>query len=176
FIFGFLQATTGYFSFVLHKRECFTFRSDNYKNIGKDSKKLVDFYSRTGYGKALAYKTADKLGATICEIKTQEKTDGFFGFLWCGRFGMRRWEMPIEPISVNLEAFESVTIISPVWVFALSSPVRTFCRIAKGKIKNVDLISIHFSKESITTTSRKRENCFKRKLRIIKVLFAVTEG
>jgi len=146
FIFGFLQATTGYFSFVLHKRECFTFRSDNYKNIGKDSKKLVDFYSRTGYGKALAYKTADKLGATICEIKTQEKTDGFFGFLWCGRFGMRRWEMPIEPISVNLEAFESVTIISPVWVFALSSPVRTFCRIAKGKIKNVDLVSIHFSK------------------------------
>jgi len=146
FVFGFLQATTGYYSFVLHKREMFAFHPTDYQNIGKDSKKLVVYYSRTGYGKALAYKTADKLGANIFEIKTKEKTDGFSGFMWCGRFGMHRWEMPIEPIPANLEAFESVTIIPPVWVFALSSPVRTFCRIAKGKIKNVDLVSIHFSK------------------------------
>jgi len=164
FVFGLLQATTGYYSFVLHKREMFAVNNAEYKNIGKDSKKLVVFYSRTGYGKTLAYKTADRLGANIYEIKTKEKTDGFLGFMWCGRFGMHRWEMPIEPISVNLEAFESVTIISPVWVFALSSPIRTFCRIAEGKIKNVDLFSIHFSKGKYENLKSEAEELLQAKI------------
>jgi len=148
FIFGFLQAIIGFYSFVLHQRGSFVFHPAEYKNIGKDSKKLVIFYSRMGYGKALAYKKADEIGANLYEIKAKEKTDGLFGFLWCGRFGMHRWEMPIEPIAFDLQAFESMTLISPVWVFALSAPIRSFCNFAKGKVKSIDLVSLHFSRGS----------------------------
>ena len=51
--------------------------------------------------------------------------------------------MPTEPVEIGLTAFEHVTVCSPVWVFALASPVRSFCIQAAGKIKSVDYILVH---------------------------------
>ena len=62
---------------------------------------------------------------------------------WCGRYGMHRWAMPIEPVSVDLMRYEHVTICSPIWVFALAAPVRSFCQQASGKIKEVDYLLVH---------------------------------
>lgn len=56
---------------------------------------------------------------------------------------MHRWEMPIEPISADLSAYDHVTICSPIWVFALAAPVRAFCRQAAGKIYEADYILVH---------------------------------
>lgn len=55
--------------------------------------------------------------------------------------------MPIEPVKINLSAYEQVTICSPVWVFSLVTPVRTFCRQSAGKIKNVSYIIVHHQKK-----------------------------
>lgn len=51
--------------------------------------------------------------------------------------------MPIEPINIDLTAYDKVTICSPIWVFALASPVRAFCRAASGQIKSVDYVLVH---------------------------------
>ena len=104
-----------------------------------------------GYVKRQAYEAADASGAVVYEIKSTERTAGNLGFWWCGRYGMHRWEMPIEPINIDLTAFDSVTICSPIWVFSLAAPVRAFCRAASGKIKQVDYILVHH-------TSGKYEN------------------
>ena len=53
--------------------------------------------------------------------------------------------MPIEPITVDLEKYDHVTICSPIWVFSLAAPVRSFCRQAAGKVKEADHIVVHFS-------------------------------
>lgn len=102
FMFGFCQAVTGYATYIFRKQEDFSVNPADYKNIGTDNSKLVVYFSRMGYVKKLAYEYADKNGAEIYEIKATEKTDGTLGFWWCGRFGMHRWDMPIEKIKREL--------------------------------------------------------------------------
>ncbi len=144
FIFGFLQFITGVVCLIGLKQSEFKFDDKIYKNIGKDSKKIVVFFSRTGYTKKLAYEIADEKGAEILEIKTTEKIDGNLGFWWCGRFGMHRWGMNLEKTNFNPSKYDEITICSPIWVFSLSSPVRQFCIENAGKIKKVNYVFTHF--------------------------------
>lgn len=51
--------------------------------------------------------------------------------------------MPIQPVQADLAAYQHVTIVSPIWVFALAAPVRSFCQQASGKIKEADYILVH---------------------------------
>ena len=143
FVFGFCQAATGYAALVFFKQEQFVVNESDYPNVGTNDKLLVVYFSRMGYVKKKAYEEANRTGAVVYEIKATERTDGTAGFWWCGRYGMRRIGMPIEPINVDLTKFEKVTICSPIWVFALSAPVREFCRQSAGKIKNAGYVLVH---------------------------------
>lgn len=148
FVFGFCQAVTGYAAYTFRKQEEFTFDASEYKNVETDKSKLVVYFSRMGYVKKIAYQIADKSGADVYEVKTREKVDGTLGFWWCGRFGLKRLEMPIEEIGVDLNAYDEVTICSPIWVFSLSAPMRTFVKSASGKIKSVNYVFAHYTNGS----------------------------
>lgn len=143
FIFGILQALTGYAALIFYKQENFVFNLEDYPNIGIHPNTLVVYFSRMGYTRKLAYEAADKARADIYEIKATEHTEGTLGFWWCGRFGMHRLDMPIESISVDLSSYQKVIVCSPVWVFGLAAPVRSFCRAAKGKINKAEYILVH---------------------------------
>ena len=153
FLFGFCQAVTGYAAWVFGAQEEFSVHREDYPNIGKNPERLVVFFSRMGYTKKLAYEEADRTGAEVYEIRSPEKTSGTLGFWWCGRFAMHRWEMPIEPIGVDLSSYRHVTVCSPIWVFALSAPVRTFCRLAAGKIREADYILVHYTRGTYQKTA-----------------------
>ena len=146
FVFGFCQAATGCMAWVFGRQEAFRTDDSDYPNIGTDSTRLVVFFSRMGYVKKQAYEAADRTGAQIYEIKAAERTEGTAGFWWCGRFAMHRWAMPIEPVLLDLTAYDHVTICTPIWVFSLASPVREFCRQAAGKIKAADYVLVHHTK------------------------------
>ena len=161
FIFGFLQAVTGYAAWVFKKQEDFEVDINDYPNIGTNSKLLVVYFSRLGYVKKKAFEEANRTGALVYEVKSTEKTDGTAGFWWCGRYGMHRWGMPIEPISVDLTKFEKVTICSPIWVFALAAPIREFCKKAAGKIKNADYILVHHTKGSYENAANEMDELLK---------------
>ena len=51
--------------------------------------------------------------------------------------------MPIEDISIKLSSYRHVTICTPIWVFNLAAPMRTFCRKARGQIREADYILVH---------------------------------
>ena len=146
FIFGFLQAVTGYAAWVFYTQENFTVDESKYKNIGTNKNRLVVYFSRMGYVKTKALEEADRTRAMLYEVKSTELTEGTKGFWWCGRYGMHRWEMPIEPITVDLSKFDHVTVCSPIWVFNLAAPMRSFCKQAHGKIKEADYILVHHNK------------------------------
>lgn len=148
FVFGTCQAATGYAAWVFQKQEAFHVDMNDYTHIGTNKDRLVAFFSRMGYVKKLAYEEAERTGAEVYEIKATERTEGTLGFWWCGRFGMHKWEMPIEPIGVDLSKYEHVTICSPIWVFALAAPVRSFCRQAAGRIRSVSYIIVHHQKST----------------------------
>lgn len=143
FIFGAAQAAAGYAAWVFEKQEAFRAEAVDYPNIGTDPRYLVVFFSRMGYVRKLAYEEANRTGASVYEIRATERTSGTPGFWWCGRYGMHKWPMPIEPIKADLSLYEHVTICSPIWVFALAAPVRSFCSQAAGKIREADYILVH---------------------------------
>ncbi|CDC12770.1 putative uncharacterized protein [Clostridium sp. CAG:413] len=146
FIFGFIQAITGYMTVVFYDQEHFTVNESDYPNIGSDPTKLVVYFSRMGYTKKKALEAADRTGAEIYEVRAAERTSGTLDFWWCGRYGMHRWAMPIEDIGVQLEKYDHVTVCSPVWVFNLCAPMREFCKKASGRIRSADYILVHHQK------------------------------
>lgn len=97
FLFGAVQAATGYAAWVFAKQEAFRVDPKDYKNVGTDPRRLVVYFSRMGYVRKMAYEAADRTGAEIYEIMSTERTAGTLGFWWCGRYGMHRWPMPIVP-------------------------------------------------------------------------------
>ena len=87
-----------------------------------------------------------RTGADVYEVRSTERTEGTLGFWWCGRFGMHRWDMPIAPLCIDLSSYRHVTVCSPIWVFHLSAPMRSFCRAAAGKIREADYILVHYQR------------------------------
>ena len=143
FLFGLAQALTGYAAWVFRQQESFRADRADYPNIGTKPRRVVVFFSRMGYARKLAYEEANRTGAAVYEVRSTERTAGTLGFWWCGRYGMHRWAMPIERISIDLTAYEHVTICTPIWVFALAAPMRAFCRQSAGKIQSADYILVH---------------------------------
>ena len=146
FVFGLAQALTGYAAYVFDRQERFVVRPEDYPNVGTNPERLVVYFSRMGYGRKKALEEADRTGAVLYEIRATERTAGTLGFWWCGRYGMHRWAMPIEAIPDDLARYEHVTIVSPIWVFALAAPVRAFCQAASGKIREADYLLVHFNR------------------------------
>ena len=157
FVFGFRQAITGYMAWVFRKQELFRVDISDYPNIGKDSKRLVVYFSRMGYVKKQAYAAANRSGAETYEIKATEPTEGTLGFWWCGRFAMHRWSMPIEPLELDLTKYDHVTICTPIWVFSLASPVREFCIQAAGNVKEADYLLVHHTKGTYKTVAEEMD-------------------
>ena len=157
FVFGLCQALTGYTAWVFQRQEAFSVRREDYPHIGENPARLVVFFSRMGYGKKLACEEANRTGAAIYEIKAAERTEGTLGFWWCGRYGMHRWAMPIQPLSIDLSAFEHVTICAPIWVFALAAPVRRFCQEAAGRVREADYLLVHHTKGLYENAAREMD-------------------
>ena len=153
FIFGFAQAATGYAAWVFEQQEAFSVNIEGYPNIGTNKKQLVVFFSRMGYVRKVAYEEANRSGAEVYEVKSTEQTEGTLGFWWCSRYGMHKWKMPIEAISVNLTDYDHVTICTPIWVFSLAATMRSFCTQAAGKIKEVDYILVHHQSSTYENAS-----------------------
>lgn len=144
FVVGIIQLITGYMTYVFYTQEQFKFEPKEYKNIGKNKDVLVVYFSRMGYTKKVAYEEAEKQKADILELKAKEKTENTSGFWWCGRYGMHKWSMPIYDIDVDLKAYKKVIIVSPIWVFSVSAPIREFCYKYSKSINSVEYIFVHF--------------------------------
>lgn len=147
FIFGFLQFVTGFACFVFYRQETMHFDESEFPNIGsnKDEQTLVVYFSRLGRTKLEAYKEADKLGADILELTSPELTEGTLGFWWCGRYGMHRWNMPLNDYSINWNKYDKVVICTPVWVFHVAPPIKQFVSDNVANFKRVSYIVVHFN-------------------------------
>lgn len=147
FIIGIIQLITGYMTYVFYSQENFIFNQNIYHNINnKNTDTLVVYFSRMGYTKKIAYEIANKLSSAILELKTTEKTTGTIGFWWCGRFAMHKWRMPLEPLPIDLSKYQKIIIVSPIWVFNISAPIREFCYKYKPLFNEVEYVLTHFMK------------------------------
>ncbi len=147
FTLGVLQLLTGYIALVSYNQAFFKFDENDYREINKESKTLVIYFSRKKFTKRIAYEIANKEKATIKELITKERTEGDLGFWWCGRFGMHAWPMETEPLDINLNAYSKIILVTPIWVFKMCSPMRDFINKNKDilKQKEVCVVFNHFN-------------------------------
>ncbi len=157
FVFGIAELIAGYVCYVGYMQSTFVFDEKDYPSVGADGSKLVVYFSRLSYTKKLAYQIADEQKAEILQLKALEKTDGYLGFWWSGRFGMHRWGMPIENAGVDLKKYDEITICSPIWVFGLSAPVREFCKRQNGNVKTVNYVLTHFMNSKFSSAAREMD-------------------
>ena len=162
FIFGFMQFLIGIITLIFYVQEQFIFNESDY-HINKNSKTIVIYFSRMGYTKKVAYEEANNLGADIYEIKTVEKTSGTLGFWWSGRYGMHKWKMKIESIDLDLKSYSNIIIVSPIWVFSVSAPIRGFCYRYKNNINNVQYIFTHFMNATFENTANEVDEILNKK-------------
>ena len=163
FIFGITQALTGYACYIFYTQEQFKIDMNNYKNIGTNKNEIVVYFSRMGYTKKIALERANETGAEVLELTAKEKTNGTSGFWWCGRFGLFNLGMPIENIDIDLTKYDKVTICSPIWVFNMCAPIRTFCNQYANKLKNVDYVLVHFRKSKFINVADEMDNILGKK-------------
>ena len=144
---GCLQLVCGFVALVSYNQKFFKFDEQDYKNINKNSKTLVVYFSRMKFTKKIAYIKANEECANIIEIKTKERTEGTLGFWWCGRFGMHHWPMESLPIEEDLNKYEKVIIVTPIWVFKMCCPIRDFIIKNQSTLQNkeVEIIFNHFN-------------------------------
>ena len=57
---------------------------------------------------------------------------------------MHKWDMPIEDIDMDLKSYKKIVIVSPIWVFSVSAPIREFCHKYSKDINSVEYIFTHF--------------------------------
>jgi len=146
-----------YAAWIFLQQESFRVDPADYPHIGADPRRLVVCFSRMGYVRKQALAEADRTGAAVYEIRAAERTAGTLGFWWCGRYGMHRWPMPIEPVALDLAAYDHVTICAPIWVFALAAPVRSFCMQAAGRIREADYLLVHHTRGRYENAAREMD-------------------
>lgn len=147
FIFGILQFICGFIALVSYNQEHFKFDESDYKNIDSNSDTIVVYFSRKGYTKKIAYEKANEQAASILELTTKERTSGDLGFWWCGRFAMHKWQMSINEVDLDLSKFNKVIIVTPIWVFRMSAPIRDFIVKYQAELSNkeVSMVFNHFN-------------------------------
>ena len=147
FTLGVLQLLVGYIALVSYNQYYFYFDENDYPNVNRESKTLVVYFSRKKFTKRIAYEIADKEKADIKELTTNERTEGDLGFWRCGRFGMHGWPMETLPLDIDLNAYERIILVTPIWVFRMCCPMRDFIEKNKDvlKQKEVHMVFNHFN-------------------------------
>lgn len=110
-------------------------------------KTLVIFYSYTGKTRELASKKAAELDADIIEVKEIKKRSKLNAYVVGCFQAMRQKKTAIEPIDTDLNAYEKIIIMMPIWA---GHPVPAFNNIASilPAGKQVELIMISGSGNS----------------------------
>ena len=100
-------------------------------------KTLIVYYSRTGTTKKAAEILAEELKAEIEEIEDTACRRGIIGYLISGRDAVRKKLTVLKPAKYDVSDFDLVVIGTPIWGWNISTPVRTYIAINKGKFKKV---------------------------------------
>jgi len=78
-------------------------------------KTLAIYYSYTGHTKRIAQQIAEETGADLYEIKDSQKIGMLKAYSWGCFKAMRMQNAPVQSINVNLDDYEKIMILAPVW-------------------------------------------------------------
>jgi len=87
---------------------------------------LIAYHSRSGYTRRVAESLARRLRADVDEIQVVGERQGMLGYARCALEALGEVTPAIRLPRRTPAEYDLVVIGTPVWFWALSSPVRTF--------------------------------------------------
>ena len=111
------------------------------------NKTLCIYYSRTGLTKQIAQQISEKLNANLVEMITEDKYEGFVGYLYACVVALSK-KMPKLSYSaeVNFDDYDNVIVFAPVWVEDACPAAKAFLQDNKNKLKgDVHFVLTHMS-------------------------------
>ena len=99
---------------------------------------LIVVHSRTGHCRRLARSLAEARRWTLAE---DDYLDGGADYGRCALDALLRRRPRIRYGGPNPATFDAVVLVSPVWCWRLSPPMRGFVRDMRGKLTNVGVVS-----------------------------------
>ena len=98
---------------------------------------LVAYVSRTGHTRVLAESIARAVGADLEEIRDPTDRSGIAGWLRSGLEAGLGASTEIERPRHDPSRYEAVIVGGPVWNGSVSSPVRTYLWVERGRLPAV---------------------------------------
>lgn len=105
-------------------------------------KVLVVFYSYTGTCRQLAQLLSAQLGWPTGEIVDAHSRSGPTGTLRCVADTLLRRRPLIRYDGPDPKAFDAVVLVSPIWVYGLAGPMRSFIAERAADLRQVAAISV----------------------------------
>ena len=88
-------------------------------------KPLIVYYSRTGHCRLIAETLKKNIDADVLEIKDTKDRSETLGYMSAGFDSYFDRDTIIEPARPDLSAYSSIILVSPIWNWKLSVPIRT---------------------------------------------------
>jgi flavodoxin len=104
---------------------------------------LVVHYSRTGRTRQVARELETVLGADREEIGDPADRTGTIGYLRCALEALLGASAEIEPPKRDPSRYDVVVVGTPVWYASVSSPVRTYLWLERGRLPKVAFLLTH---------------------------------
>jgi flavodoxin len=97
------------------------------------SRPLVVYYSRQGHARMLATALSSRVGGDLAEIEST-RSRGVARITWEQLFGLSDAQ---EPMGREVESYNPIIVVSPIYFMKLSAPGRTFIETAIPPGKDV---------------------------------------
>lgn len=146
-------------------------------------KALVVYYSRTNITEKLAGEIAENANADLEKVTTTVSYSGKIGYARAGKDAMREKEVEIGSLKYDPADYDTVYIGTPVWASRPATPIISYIKQNKDKLKNVKFFATagksgfdetfskmqkHLGKEPqktlALTTKEVKDNAFREKL------------
>ena len=103
---------------------------------------LVLYYSRTGNCRAVAEAIGETVTCPVQEIKDLKNRAGFWGFI-SGMIDIRKRPITdIEPTKVDLSAYDTIYLGSPIWGMRFAPAITTVLNAFDFKGKKIVLFAV----------------------------------
>jgi len=103
---------------------------------------LVVFYSYTGTSRRLVQLLCSQLGWTSGEIVEEQPRSGASGTLRCVVDSLLRRQPHIRYLGPDPRDFGTVVLVSPIWVYRLASPMRSFVAGRRNDLQQIGVVSV----------------------------------
>jgi len=117
--------------------------TDSIQPVGSGTRTLVVYYSQGNATRRVAEDLALLFGADVERIvETKPRSSGFFDFMRSGYQSTFQIASPIVAPTLDPSLYGRVIVLTPVWSWHLSPPVRSWLRLMKGTLPTAAFVTV----------------------------------